>query len=503
MSSISNKLIWAVAFWPLSLFAQESAEGEAPLSAIDWLNQIPAEEGIGASLPLLLESPTVESAATPTVEATPLGEDDGPGLGLLSAAASGLPNTLWRGADIAQMAQALEALPDEALAPVAALRTRMLLTAARAPDGADPRDFLLFRAEALRTLGYGNEALALLTVTEEFTPALFASYADLALITSTEDRACARLRAEPWLSEDAALGVFCLARAGDWNAAALALQASRVLGDVEADLATLLEQFLEPELAEGTPPQIGAADITPLVVRLREAIGAPIATQDLPRIYAQGDLRTEMGWKAQLDAAERLARTGAIGANQLFGLYTANRPAASGGVWDRAAAVQALDAALSSGDDGEISQALPQAFEAMVAARLAPLLAEITAPRLDPLAELDGSAAKARDALLLLSDRYEEVGPSALPFLSAVARGEVAPATPRGAMEAAIKEGFIAAPPAPAQGALGLTMLDALAQIESARQGDLSGLSQALANLRALGLESTARRAALHLLIAG
>ena len=53
--------------------------------------------------------------------------------------------------------------------------------------------------------------------------------------------------------------------------------------------------------------------------------------------FAQADMRDNTGWKAQLEAAERLARNGVLDPNQLLGLYTEEKAAASGGVWDRVA----------------------------------------------------------------------------------------------------------------------------------------------------------------------
>ncbi|MEM6479761.1 MAG: hypothetical protein AAF647_12065, partial [Pseudomonadota bacterium] len=323
---------------------------------------------------------------------------------------------------------------------------------------------------------------------------------------SSEDRACAMLRADASLMQGLEARIFCLARTGDWNAAALSLQTATLLGDIPPGMSELLAQFLEPELADAGAPDLGDAPVTPLVLRLREAIGEPLSTQGLPRFFAHNDLRAEMGWKAQLEAAERLARTGAVSPNLLLGLYTQRRPAASGGVWDRASAIQALDEALTAGDARELGEALPQAWEAMAPLGLAPVLAAIAAPALDGEMKLPGRAAEIRDKLLFLSDRFEMTGAQAPAFWRAVSFGDVSGISVNGALEAAIARGFGADEPAPATdnaaAPLGLRILKALGEIEAAAQGDLSSLAPALASLRAMGLESTARQAALHLLIA-
>ena len=96
--------------------------------------------------------------------------------------------------------------------------------------------------------------------------------------------------------------------------------------------------------------------ITPLIFRMREAIGEPLPTPPLPRAFANADLRPITGWKPQIEAAERLAVSGAIDENRLLGLYTERLPAASGGVWERVDAMQEFDAAYRADDPGAIAK---------------------------------------------------------------------------------------------------------------------------------------------------
>ena len=80
------------------------------------------------------------------------------------------------------------------------------------------------------------------------------------------------LRATPDLAPTFPARIFCLARAGDWNAAALTLRTAQALGYVTPEEDALLQRFLEPELDDGEtlpPPD----KPTPLVWRMFEAIG--------------------------------------------------------------------------------------------------------------------------------------------------------------------------------------------------------------------------------------
>ena len=82
----------------------------------------------------------------------------------------------------------------------------------------------------------------------------------------------------------------------------------------------------------------------------------------LPLAFTYADLSDNAGWKAQIEAAERLSRAGAIAPNLLLGLYTSQKPAASGGVWDRVAAFQGLDTAVAKGDVRAVDQEMPMPY---------------------------------------------------------------------------------------------------------------------------------------------
>ncbi|MEL6551170.1 MAG: hypothetical protein AAFQ54_13090 [Pseudomonadota bacterium] len=490
-------LIAALALLAGQVPAQQTAEGgDAPLSAIDWLGDVPVEPALDAPF-LGLEAPVTQSGAAPDVAAAPLEDGGGIGTGVISTAVSGLPSTLWQGANAAEIAAAFDAIPAEALVPVQQMRQRLLLTAAAPPRGTDEAAFLALRIDQLTALGAVPAALSLLEEAGETLlrdPRVFARYADVSLLVGREDAACARLRGEAALSDDIALRVFCLARNADWNAAAVALNTAEVLGDVPPETGELLAQFLEPEFSDGTAPPLPPGPVTPLLMRLREAVGAPMATAELPRAFAVSDLRPDMGWKAQLDAAERLVRTGAFPSGQLAALYRARVPAASGGVWDRAEAVRRLSEALEAGAGFET--ALNEARAAMAAAGLEAQLAAMVA---EDLSTVEGGG-MARERLLLMSPFYEAVTAES-GLTTEVARGRVRSASANSALEEAVAEAFRPGREIDPPVSLGLALLDALATIEAARSGASIELTRALTLLRSVGLEHIARQAALHLLL--
>ena len=242
-----------------------------------------------------------------------------------------------------------------------------------------------------------------------------------------------------------------------------------------------------------------------------ESIGEAKPTGPLPRAYAVADLRDLAGWKAQLEAAERLTRAGALPDNRLLGLYTDRRPAASGRIWDRVAALQRFETALGTGSTEAVAKTLPIVWSEMKQAELETAFAGLFAEQLAEF-ELPEQAARIAFEVGLLSPRYEATAAQVPPtpetaLLRAVALGEVTTSRPQEAIAAAVHAAFTDAVPLAdltqkaQEKQLGVAILTLLSLLEDGMNGDAKGLQDALATLRALGLEDTARRAALQVLL--
>ncbi|MEL7097750.1 MAG: hypothetical protein AAGM84_02870 [Pseudomonadota bacterium] len=499
------------AFVVLALSAGSAAAQDtsgAPLSAIDWLRQ---QTPPAAIAPVTQEPAVTGSATVPAVTVTPLEGAAARQVGLVPGDVTGLPATLWKGADGLQTAARIDRMGVPMLPAAQALFYTVLL-AETDPPTTGAAALVLARIDALMRMGALDPALALSHQSgPPTTKAAFERLFDAALLAGEEAQACAVLQqARPPLA-DYREQVFCAARAGDWDTAALLLGTASALGDLSEAEANLLAQFLDPELVEGDPAIPARPD--PLSVRMLEAVGTPVSTTTLPRAFANLDLRDVAGWKAQLSAAERLAETGAIDANRLFGIITDRQPAASGGIWDRTRSIQRFDTALRTGSSDAIAKTLPDALTAARAARMAVPVAGLFADRL-----LQSGAAGSAPAyeLILLSPRYEEAATrfpeqaADRPLLGALAAGDTATISElQDPLQDAVRRAFGQDAPAPdarliemARGdALGPALLDVLTQLDRGARGDLQTLSRALVTLRVLGLEDTARRAALQVLL--
>lgn len=496
-----------------------------PLSAIDWLSdrtvlpqaapRVPGEAtGVALPRPDLPAEPAVaETAIVPDVSVTPLGAPGLDAVGLLPARISGLPLTLWRGSRTDDLVGLIDQPTRTALPAMQALLYTVLLAEADAPRdaGSDSR-LVQARIDSLMRLGAVEPAQAMLERAGPTHPALFSRWFDATLLTGAEDTACAALLRAPNLSPSYAAQIFCTARRGNWQDAMLTLDtavALEMLPQIEGDL---LVRFMDPELFEDAPLPRAPVRPSPLVFRLYEALGEPLPTAPLPRAFAVAELRDTSGWRAQIEAAERLASTGALAPNRLLGLYSERSPAASGGLWDRVAAVQSFDAAMRSGDADAVARSLPPVWAAMQAADLGVAFASLYGPALIQI-PLEGSAGALAYRIALLGPNYEnaaQVLGAAQPgqrFASAVARGQVEDEAPNTALQRAIFDGFTAAQAPEAMRALvaeerlGETILRTILMIQRAAQGDLVELGDGLATLRHVGLEDIARRAALQLLL--
>jgi hypothetical protein len=484
--------------------AQQAVSTE-PLSAIEWLSR--SVEPV-----IQPEAPIANTAQTPDVTVTTLERPSKDPIGLLPSSLTGLPRTIWSASEEIALVDLIRAEPLDTLPALQEFFKVLLLAEADPPRGAGPDGALfLARVDKLLDLGALEPAKSLIEQASPDTLPLFRRWFDVALLTGTEDDACTAMRETPSIAPTYPARIFCLARNGDWAAATLTLNTHRVLGDITLDEEALLMRFLDPELFEGEPALRPPSRVSPLTFRMHEAIGEPLITANLPLAFSHADLRFTTAWKSQLEAAERLARYGAVSENVLLKHYTARTPAASGGIWDRAEAIQRFDVAMTARDPHSVSATLPGAWSAMQAARAEIQFAALYGDTLQDLPLTDGAAVIAFHIGLLSSD-YEGIAIEAAqtqsgfdPFLIAVARGLSAVAkTPR---QHAVKAVFDQVAPPPAlqllldEGKLGEALLRAIALFDAGADGDLRSVTDALAVLRAVGFEDVARRAALQLLI--
>jgi hypothetical protein len=483
---------------------------DRPLSAIDWLDNLPKAQPVVA----ITKEPKVSSGANvPEINVMLLGGPAAKIIGLVPTSVSGLPSTIWSGSDATVLASTVASMPAHVMLPAAQAMLFTLLMAEADPAAGQSGAFDIARVDALLGSGALDPALALLEqIGPSRDPEVARRFVDASLLNETEQAACTLIQSNPALAPDYAYRIFCAARQGDWDTAALLLGTASALGTLSPEQTATLERFLDPDLFEGEPPLKRPHPPNPLMFRMHEALGQPITTRSWPIVYANADLRDIAGWKTQIDAAERLAQMGALPANQLLGIFSKRRPAASGEVWDRVAAVQRFETALNTKSPDAIAKTMLSAWTQMKTAGLSVVFSTLFADRLLAM-ELPQKLNDTAFAIVQNSPDYEvavQTYPDAaakFPFRAAVAIGEVTQAQANTPLETAIARGFspnvadAAIIQTAKNGELGLAVLRTIKTLDAGAQGDMGQLSKALATLRALGLEDTSRRAALQMLI--
>lgn len=485
------------------------ARAETPLSAIDWLSDTiskPKEADVQD------QPVTTEDASSGEITVERLGQVTADAAGLIPVALSGLPPDLWANSRSSDIAQRLLEERVNLYPAMQDLLYLLVLSELQPPLDSDASTTLyLARIDTLLALGALDQAEALFLRTGTPTREIFRRAFDTSLLLRREDGYCRQLKLVPDLSPTFKARIFCLARLGDWNAAALTLETARALNYITPFEEELLVRFLDPEFADGAPPLDVPPVVTPLVFRLLEAIGEPVPTRILPRAFAHADLQANRGWKSQVEAAERLTRTAAIDANFLAGAYGVNSPAASGGVWNRVKAYQDLDNALLRGNRADVATALEPVWRAAQAVDIERAIASIFARRLHGI-KLENEAGKFAARLLMLDGRIPAFGA----FDQNDERLWVASRIMVGHMEAiktddpqisALIDGLthsgipVRLASLMETGRIGEAILRAMEMFETGTIGDASSLKDALQFFRAVGLEQFARDAAVQYLL--
>lgn len=494
----------------LMLILPLTAMAQTPLSAIDWLgqNNPPVRTG-----PVLNEAPVTRSAMHPQVDVRPLQALADP-VGLVPSSVTGLPEELWRGSDGERLASLIASVQVHRYPAMQTLLYTLLLSETRPPETGGEA-LMLARLDRLLALGAVEPAQTLAeTAGQTATPERFRRWFDATLLTGEEDKGCAELTVHPTLLDDYGARIFCGVRTGDWETAALLLETVHALSLLPEAKLALLDRFLSPDVFDGAPPLSAPDSPDPLTFRLLEAIGELMPTATLPAAFAAADLRDLAGWKAQLEAAERLTRAGALPPNRLLGLYTEREPAASGGIWDRVQAVQRFETALIQNSVAGIEKTLPAVWDAMQEAQLEVAFAALFAERLGGFALDDPRVRGMSWRVRLLSPDYESAAQEPpdttefSTFLSALALGQLETTSAPTPRAAAIARGFAPAAELPEKvrmaletGKLGEAILQAMEYFDRGARGNPQDLSGAIAALRLVGLEDLTRRASLQLML--
>ena len=486
------------------IFIASGLAAQSPLSAIDWLSK----ENSTIKKSRLVEK-NVVSKNNDDIQVSTLNSNEYQAIGLLPIYVTGIPTTIWRNSRFEDLEYSFKTMPTFSYSPIQELVYSLLLAEARPPINEPARyAFLEVRLNKLLNYGAVDPAIALIEraspVPERMIPLLF----NISLLSSNNYPACDPIFQNTRNKNLQAELIYCHASKGDWLTAHLILKTEEVLGELTKREVSLLDRYLEVDFDDDLnsllpPPEL----ITPLEYRLYEAIGEPIPAEYLPIQYSQSDLSGENGWRAQVIAAERLSVKGAIPENQILGIYTNNIPGVSGGMWERVKVINDLDTALQNQQN--IEENFLAAWEVFNQTDQLTVFAKLFGLRVFEK-NLSPKSKKIAADLLLLTNNFRLTknywNPSDIRF--GLITGDFTQVKVSGETEKIIFEVFndVSIPflveQKLNQGKLGEVILNALLQFEMGIEGNLKDLSESLSTLNLIGLETTARRAALtHLVL--
>ncbi|MBL4873622.1 MAG: hypothetical protein JKY41_09565 [Rhodobacteraceae bacterium] len=352
-----------------------AVSAQAPLSAIEWLSESikdPPKFEIPAETAPLVE-PLIQGISIKK-GLTPVSPD---AIGLLSPSITGFSAALWGDMLAGDIAELLTDFPNEGTPEARSLFRRILLAQAN-PAPNDIQNGLVLQARAARLLDIGalDAAEALIGLSPATNSSIFQQKFDIAILTNRTTKVCGILKAMPAISDDLSARVFCLARGGNWIAAAITLSLGAGIDAIDPDREEMLIRFLDPELFEGAPDPTAPDPMGIMDFVLRESVLLlrPAGLMPLPYLYR--DIGPRAPLRAKLEASERLVIAGSLPSNLLFAAYREGKPASSGGVWGRANSVQILDEALNDGIDEYISRAITDIYNEFSDAGLLNALAE-------------------------------------------------------------------------------------------------------------------------------
>ena len=194
-----------------------------PLSAIGWLSN-------SISLPPLQPPPAIvapPAEPVPPVAVTPLGVSVPDDVGLIEATDLSLPTNLWGSSSARELARQLLAIPEISTPTLRSFVADLMLAQLAPPIDASVDDSLfLARLDTLLALARLDEAEALIEAAGDPEPRRFRRTFDIALLKGTENDGCEIISTNPDISPTFPARIFCLARNGEWEVAALTLGTS-------------------------------------------------------------------------------------------------------------------------------------------------------------------------------------------------------------------------------------------------------------------------------------
>ena len=320
------------------LFADE------PMSAIDWLEKKINDPPVFFTYPSEIDKNNdieIEKIVLPNISKN--------SIGIYPSIKIGINSDLWKNSNEIEISAILEKIKISDLYYLNRLLKRILLIESDPPIIVDDKKFsgtLFLRQRILKLIQMGalDDAEALiLDANPTFDPNLIDLWSDISFLTHRFERFCNAVLKGYYNSLDPTHKIICLARSGDWNAAALSLATYSSINEIDSDHEKLLINYLDHEAdLEIINNQICDKD-KPIIIYLCNFSNINMQIPNYGVKFLYNNLGKGKSIRSRILASEELVKSGALNPSILFSTYKIKQPSTSGGVWARTKLVQELD----------------------------------------------------------------------------------------------------------------------------------------------------------------
>ena len=317
---------------------------DAPMSAIDWL-----AKKINDPPEFYTYQSEIEKNNNNEIEKNVLPNISKNSIGIYPSIKIGINSDIWKNSNEIEISSVLEKIKISDLYYLNRLLKRILLFESDPPIIVVDEEFsgtlfLRQRISKLIQMGALDDAEALILDAEPtFDPNLTDLWSEISFLTYRFERFCKAILNGYHNSLEPAHKIICLARSGDWNAAALSLATFSSINEIDSDHEKLLINYLDHEAELEIINKDKCEEDKSVIIYLCNFsnINTQIPSYGVKFLY--NNLGRGKSIRSRIVASEELVKSGALNPNILFSTYKIKQPSTSGGVWARAKLVQELD----------------------------------------------------------------------------------------------------------------------------------------------------------------
>ena len=314
------------------------------MSAIDWLAKKINDPPVFYTYPSEIDENSnieIEKMVLPNISKN--------SIGIYPSIKIGINSDIWKNNNEIEISTILKKIRISDLYYLNRLLKRILLIESDPPIIAVGEKFsgtIFLRQRILKLIQMGalDDAEALILDSEPtFDPNLTDLWSEISFLTYRFERFCKAILNGYHNSLEPAHKIICLARSGDWNAAALSLATFSSINEIDSDHEKLLINYLDHEAELEIINKDKCEEDKSVIIYLCNFsnINTRIPSYGVKFLY--NNLGRGKSIRSRIVASEELVKSGALNPNILFSTYKIKQPSTSGGVWARAKLVQELD----------------------------------------------------------------------------------------------------------------------------------------------------------------